>query len=231
MKTRLAVLTFDDAVRNHATFIAPLLHAHGFGATFYVTEFAGENGDRFDTDKRQYMTWEQIRALDAAGFEIGNHTGTHAILRGLSSGAMEAEVALIERRCREHGIAAPTTFCHPCGEADDDALAFLRGRGYGLARATGDRPHDPASDDPLRVPSFVITDAEPGGVEAALAATEERTAHTGRTHVAVLTLHGVPDRNHPWVSLSRKNFAHGLAALKAGGWTVVAMRDLHAALG
>ena len=31
---RIVVLTFDDSVANHATFVAPLLKKHGFGATF-----------------------------------------------------------------------------------------------------------------------------------------------------------------------------------------------------
>ena len=35
---RLVVLTFDDSVASHATFVAPLLKKHGFGATFFITE-------------------------------------------------------------------------------------------------------------------------------------------------------------------------------------------------
>ena len=34
----LVVLTFDDSVASHATYVAPLLKKHGFGATFYITE-------------------------------------------------------------------------------------------------------------------------------------------------------------------------------------------------
>jgi peptidoglycan/xylan/chitin deacetylase (PgdA/CDA1 family) len=30
------VLTFDDSVASHATFVAPLLKKYGFGATFFV---------------------------------------------------------------------------------------------------------------------------------------------------------------------------------------------------
>ena len=35
---KLVVLTFDDSVASHATFVAPLLKKHGFGATFFITE-------------------------------------------------------------------------------------------------------------------------------------------------------------------------------------------------
>ena len=34
---RVVVLTFDDAVKSHRTFVAPLLKELGFGATFFVT--------------------------------------------------------------------------------------------------------------------------------------------------------------------------------------------------
>ena len=63
------VLTFDDGVKSQATFAAPLLKSLGFGATFYITE-----GLRFLVDKERYMTWEDVRSLHDAGFEIGNHT-------------------------------------------------------------------------------------------------------------------------------------------------------------
>ena len=34
---RLVVLTFDDAVSTHPTFVAPLLKKYGFGGTFFIT--------------------------------------------------------------------------------------------------------------------------------------------------------------------------------------------------
>ena len=44
----LVVLTFDDAVSSHATFVAPLLKKYGFGGTFFICEFPPD----FDSDKR-----------------------------------------------------------------------------------------------------------------------------------------------------------------------------------
>jgi len=49
---RVVVLTFDDASRSHATFVAPLLEKYGFGATFFICEFPPD----FATDKTKYMT-------------------------------------------------------------------------------------------------------------------------------------------------------------------------------
>ena len=41
----------------------------GFGATFYISEGLG-----FLRKKRFYLTWEEFSDLNAAGFEIGNHS-------------------------------------------------------------------------------------------------------------------------------------------------------------
>src|SRR5882757_2208938 len=81
---RLVVLTFDDASKSHFTVARPLLKKYGFGATFFVTE-----GFDFPTNKRDYMSWEEIAALHKDGFEIGNHTRDHQgvtekTLRGLA---------------------------------------------------------------------------------------------------------------------------------------------------
>src|SRR5213592_3116007 len=69
---RLVVLTFDDASKSHVTVARPLLKKHGFGATFFVTE-----GFDFPTNKKDYMSWAEIRQLHDDGFEVGNHTRDH----------------------------------------------------------------------------------------------------------------------------------------------------------
>src|SRR5437764_6652881 len=69
---KLVVLTFDDSVASHYSVVRPMLKRYGFGATFFITE-----GFSFPTNKRDYMTWEQIAELHRDGFEIGNHTRDH----------------------------------------------------------------------------------------------------------------------------------------------------------
>src|SRR5512138_601475 len=69
---KLVVLTFDDSVASHYTVARPLLKQYGFGASFFITE-----GFSFRTNKKDYMTWEQIAELHRDGFEIGNHSRDH----------------------------------------------------------------------------------------------------------------------------------------------------------
>ena len=212
----LVVLTFDDSVASHASFVAPLLKKHGFGATFYITE-----GFEFLQDKVNYLTWDQIKGLHADGFEIGNHTRAHKGVNGQKPAEIAADLEHIEKRCVEHGIPVPTTFSYPGYATSPAATAVLRERGYRFARAGGARVFDPAKDDPLTLPQAF--DSKPAGTleqfKAAIA-----QARDGK--VAVITFHGVPDIRHPWVNTTPAQFEAYMSALKAAGCQVIAMRDL-----
>src|SRR5262249_40995341 len=63
---KLVVLTFDDAVKSHRTFVAPLLKELGFGATFFLTH-------KWMDDQTNFMSWQEIAEIQQMGFEIGNH--------------------------------------------------------------------------------------------------------------------------------------------------------------
>ena len=96
---KLVVLTFDDASKSHVTVAAPLLKKHGFGATFFVTE-----GFDFPTNKRDYMTWDDIAQLHRDGFEIGNHTRDHKAPSAKDPKGTIEQLEAINARCLAHGI-------------------------------------------------------------------------------------------------------------------------------
>jgi peptidoglycan/xylan/chitin deacetylase (PgdA/CDA1 family) len=213
---RLVVLTFDDSVASHATYVAPLLKQHGFGATFYITE-----GFEFLQDKEHYLTWEQIRGLHADGFEIGNHTRAHKSVAAQKPAEIAADLEHIEKRCAEHGLPRPTTFSYPGYAVSPTAIEVLRQRGYRFARAGGARVFDPAKDDPLALPQ-----AFDGKPDSTLEQFKAAIAQARDGKVAVLTFHGVPDIRHPWVNTDPGKFAAYMEALQASGCKVIAMRDL-----
>jgi len=219
MPDRLVVLTFDDAVSNHASFVAPILKRYGFGATFYICEMAGDGGDCFEKDKRQYMTWEQIATLDRMGFEIGNHTGHHIAVRNLPREKLIEEIEFIEQRCAAHNIRPPETFCYPGGVEDPGAFPVLREKGYHLARGCGNRPYRADCDNPLLVPSYVITGNEEAGFP-------DIVSQAGNGKMVVLTFHGVPDYNHSWVDTPPEIFERMMRHLSDIRATVIAMREI-----
>src|SRR2546423_10021049 len=101
---KLVVLTFDDASKSHYTIARPLLLKHKFGATFFVTE-----GWDFATNKRDYLTWDEIKQLHADGFEVGNHTLGHVPVTDRTLRALPAQLRGIDARCKEHGVPTPVS--------------------------------------------------------------------------------------------------------------------------
>jgi len=210
------VLTFDDSVANHATFVAPLLKKYGFGATFFITEGFG-----FAQDKKHFLTWEQIKQLHADGFEIGNHTRRHASVARQKTEALEADIIYIEKQCEKHGLPRPISFCYPGYTTSKACVKILRKRGYLFARTGGARAYDPDKDDPLLMPQ-----AFDGKPKSTLAQFKEAVAKAGNGRIAVMTFHGVPDVKHPWVNTDPKKFEAYMKHLKATGCRVIALRDL-----
>jgi peptidoglycan/xylan/chitin deacetylase (PgdA/CDA1 family) len=223
---KLVVFTFDDSAKSHATYVAPLLKKHGFGGTFFITE-----GFDFPTNKTGYMTWEEIVGLHEMGFEIGNHTAKHANAAEQTREALTADLELIEGRCREHGLPTPVSFAYPGNGIGGAVVEVLKAKGYRFARRGGapEFPYeggrgvafDPRKHELLSIPS--AGDARPTWtLEDFVRAVSQ--AKDGR--IAVVQFHGVPDREHPWVSTEPELFEKYLSYLKDNGYAVIALRDV-----
>ena len=223
---KLVVLTFDDGNKSDITFVAPLLKRYGFGATFFITE-----GLTFLKDKKTFLTWDEVRKLHDAGFEIGNHTRTHPNVARLSKEKILAELEHIEKRCKEHGILLPKTFCYPGWRHSRAAAEVLAKKGYLFARR-GSGPelpeeqdrglaYDPTDDHPLLVPTTGASGPNWGWDEFLGAVKQARGGK-----ICVLTFHGVPASIHPWVNTTPADFARYMKYLHDEKYTVIAMRDL-----
>jgi peptidoglycan/xylan/chitin deacetylase (PgdA/CDA1 family) len=223
---KLVVLTFDDASRSHFTVARPVLKKYGFGATFFITE-----GFDFPTNKRDYMTWEEIALLAKDGFEIGNHTRDHMGVSERTLRDLPAQVRAINARCQKYGIPIPVSFAYPGNAIDRAALPVLRELGIQFARRGGapEYPYkggcgfayEPGLDHPLLIPS--AGDARPSWTLEDFKQAVNQAEH-GK--VAVLQFHGVPDTAHDWVTTSQKQFERYMQHLKENHFRVIALRDL-----
>ena len=92
---KLIVLTFDDSVASHYTVARPMLKRYGFGASFFITE-----GFNFRTNKKDYMTWEQIAELQAAASQNAKHIRELAEQLQVTVAALEKAAAIAEARYR-----------------------------------------------------------------------------------------------------------------------------------
>ena len=223
---KLVVLTFDDSAKSHFSNARPILKKYGFGATFFITE-----GFDFKTNKRDYMTWEQIAQLHRDGFEIGNHTRDHLGISDQAVDRLAEQLTTINEKCKQHGIPSTVTFAWPGNQTSLKAFEVLREHGIKFARRGGapEYPYregrgfayEPGLDHPLLVPS--AGDARPNWQLPDFIRAVKQAA---RGHIAVLQFHGVPDTAHDWVNTPAEQFEAFMKYLALNDYRVIAMRDL-----
>ena len=211
---KLVVLTFDDATASQYSIVAPLLKKFGFGATFFICEFPPNFAD---TSK--YMNWRQIKQLELMGFEIANHTRLHKGPTKLTADQFKAELEYIEHKCDSMKIPHPVTFAYPGYDLNIQIIEVLKGKGYLFARAGGSRPYDPLTDHPMLIPSWAMNSENKDLMMASLSEAKEGKA-------VVLTIHGVPDLEHPWVTTPPELFESYLQYLSDNHFKVITLRDL-----
>lgn len=211
---KTVVLSFDDASHSHYSVVPAMLKKYGFGATFYICEFPPDFAD-----SSKYMNWRQIKTLSDMGYEIGNHTWHHAAVNTLTDSAKESEVNYIDLQCQKYGIPKPTSFCYPGYVTDNAIFPVLKRHGYLTARAGGDRPWEPKTDNPYLVPCYTIngTTNKPLYFYDAL-------ARATKDNVIVFCIHGVPDNAHSWVDTKPEVFAVYLKYLHDHHFKVTSMR-------
>ncbi|MCE9609201.1 MAG: polysaccharide deacetylase family protein [Chthoniobacter sp.] len=196
---KLVVLTFDDSCVSHATFVAPLLKKYGFGRTFYIS-----NAFAFKTRKDWYMTWEQIKTLDEMGLEVGNHTLGHGQLSATGVDGCTNGLVGIEELCRQYNVSKPITFCWPFYSVNNKFQRVLSEKGYLLARGGNGQAYIPTLDNPFDVPSFTTVANTPP------AAFTRAAKMVTQGKVVVFTFHGVPDGEHPGITVEPARFESAL---------------------
>lgn len=104
------VITFDDGYRDVYEQAFPVLKELGVPATFFViTEKIGKEG---------FVTWEELKEMQDAGWEINSHTANHARLIDLPPDALKAELEKSQQSIKEHlGTESPCV-AYPFGVHD-----------------------------------------------------------------------------------------------------------------
>ncbi|MDB6169432.1 MAG: ribonuclease inhibitor [Verrucomicrobia bacterium] len=223
---KLVVLTFDDAVKSHLTVVAPLLRELGFRATFFITP-------RWMGDQSNFLTWAEVGQLHRMGFEIGNHSWTHADFGDPNTGKLlGGELQRVEAELAKVGVPKPISFAWSGNAFGPEGIEELKKHGYQLARR-GMQPEvlygavkvGPALDVRRHHPLLIPTtgDAYPAWT---LEHFKEVVASAQLEEIVVLTFHGVPDPAHPWVSTPQEKFHAYMMYLKEAGFTAIALREL-----
>ncbi|HUQ47516.1 MAG TPA: polysaccharide deacetylase family protein [Gemmatimonadaceae bacterium] len=129
--TDAVALTFDDGLVNFGDVAAPLLAERGLPATVFIapahvgTWNCWDDANRPTIPRLSLLSWEEIRALSAQGFDFGGHGHTHVPLRGLTEAELTAEIEGCSNRITVEIGKKPRTFAYPYGACDDATVAAV----------------------------------------------------------------------------------------------------------
>jgi peptidoglycan/xylan/chitin deacetylase (PgdA/CDA1 family)/SAM-dependent methyltransferase len=147
------ILTFDDGYRDFLTAAMPVLRYYGFSATvFLVAEQIGGVAD-WDAgygEAARLLSWQEVRALQAAGTEFGCHSAVHQPMTGMHLTDL-TEDTVRARALLEEGLATPvTTLAYPYGAENEFVRRVVADLGF-RAAASCEPGISRLGDDPLRL--------------------------------------------------------------------------------
>ena len=142
---RSVVITFDDGYRDNFTAAVPALREAGVTATFFVATGFIDTSREFPHDAKggreessqearfPKLTWGDLRAMEAEGFEIGSHTVNHANLGKAAGEVIAREVTESLAALNSHLGSRPRCFSFPWGkpsDISDQAVEAVKRAGY-----------------------------------------------------------------------------------------------------
>jgi peptidoglycan/xylan/chitin deacetylase (PgdA/CDA1 family) len=134
---RPVLITFDDGYEGVHRHALPVLAAHGFAATVFVSTgwLRGKHDESGALDTM--LDWDQVRELAAAGTEIGGHSHTHPQLDQLDGERLVHETAHCRDVIAQELGTAPVSFAYPYGYSDRRVRDAVRAAGFAQSLAVG----------------------------------------------------------------------------------------------
>jgi len=119
------VITFDDGFVGNERHALPILGKHKFHATFFiVTERVGT---------AHMMSWDQLRALAAAGMSVESHTATHPLFSSIDEQQTTRELRESKRSIEAHLGRPVRHLSLPFGDSNRFVIKAARDAGYRTA--------------------------------------------------------------------------------------------------
>jgi peptidoglycan/xylan/chitin deacetylase (PgdA/CDA1 family) len=143
--SRTMVVTFDDAHRSVYELARPILAELGVPGTIFVpTDYPGSGrpmawpgydmwlGTQYEPEL-DCMSWDQLREVADAGWEIGSHTCSHPLLTELSDGDLQRELAASRAACEEHLDRPCRSLAYPYSDWDARVATAAGAAGFASA--------------------------------------------------------------------------------------------------
>ena len=167
---RTVVITFDDAYRSVLECAKPILDRLDMRASIYVpTDWPDRGGPMswpgiahwVGTEHEHELaclSWEELRSLEDAGWEVGSHTCSHPRLAELASeDEIAPELEASRRTCEERLQRPCRSIAYPYGSYDERVVAAAERAGYDFGLTL---PHGLHGPRPLAWPRIGIYHAD-----------------------------------------------------------------------
>lgn len=144
---RYVAITFDDAYRSVFELAFPLLRDAGIPGTVFVPTALVGTGEPMSwrgvqqwlgtphTPELVGMSWDQLRELADANWEIGSHSRQHARLTALSDTDLAEELSASRHECEVRTGRPCRTLAYPYGAVDGRVVLAAQAAGYEAAGA------------------------------------------------------------------------------------------------
>lgn len=145
------IITFDDGYADLYSKAFPIMKKYGLvGVAFVCSHTVGTP---------HHVSWEQLREMIAAGWEVGCHTATHPDLTKLSDERLRFEVAGSKEEIEDKLGIKVQSFCYPSGRYNSRVIRAVKDAGYSVAFTVDPRWMSPA-DDHLEMPRLRVNGSD-----------------------------------------------------------------------
>lgn len=146
------VITFDDGFEDNYTQAFPILRKYDHPATFFVvSSWVG---------KPNFMTWDQLRDMQASNMEIASHSHQHLYLPDVKEhDQLELEI-VHSKKVLEESLGKPVRyFSYPVGGYTEEIKDMVKSAKYKGACATN-RGYDRFNTRPYELKRIRINDRD-----------------------------------------------------------------------
>jgi peptidoglycan/xylan/chitin deacetylase (PgdA/CDA1 family) len=195
----IVTTSWDDDDRSGLK-LAEVLNSKGIPGTFYVP--TGRLGEK------SALAPADLRMLASAGFEVGGHTVSHAILTELGPTELTSEITRCKQKLESIMGRGVETFCYPRGRFNEEVIDVVKRAGYRGARTT---------EMLATAPSFPVYEM-PTTVQAYPHSKANYIRNLVRLRKASSLVRSTPDlmRFESWLQLAKTTFDRVLA--NGGVW-------------
>ncbi len=122
------VLTFDDGWQTQYEYAFPILKKFHYTATFFIFNSA--------MGHKNFLTWDEVKELDAAGMTIGSHTYTHPYLIKITDKkTLDMQVITAKKSLEGRLGKSVDYFAYPFGQYNDLTIGEVKSAGFKMARS------------------------------------------------------------------------------------------------